>query len=44
MLPTGHVEFTLAALNLLQRRLGVFPGANYRFVALVQGLAGWTLR
>ena len=34
MLPTGHVEFTWAALNLLQRRRGVFPKADYRFVAL----------
>ncbi len=34
MLPTGHVEFTWAALNLLQRRLGWFPHADYRFVAL----------
>jgi hypothetical protein len=34
MLPTGHVEFTWAALNLLQRRRGIFPEADYRFVAL----------
>lgn len=34
MLPTGHVEFTWAALNLFQRRLGWFPQADYRFAAL----------
>ncbi len=34
MLPTGHIEFTWAALNLLQRRFGWFPHADYRLVAL----------
>lgn len=35
MLPTGHVEFTWAALNLLQRRTGAFPRADYRLAAAV---------
>lgn len=34
MLPTGHVEFTWAALNLLQRKAGLFREADYRLVAL----------
>jgi hypothetical protein len=34
MLPTGHIEFTWAALNLLQRRRGIFLEADYRLVAL----------
>jgi len=34
MLPTGHVEFTWGALNLLQRRLGWFVHADYRAVAV----------
>ncbi|MCS6843310.1 MAG: metal-dependent hydrolase [Caldilineales bacterium] len=33
MLPTAHVEFTWATLNLLQRRLGWFPDADYRWMA-----------
>jgi hypothetical protein len=33
MLPTGHIEFTWAALNLLQRQTGLFPAADYRWVA-----------
>lgn len=35
MLPTGHVEFTWAALNLLQRRAGLFEDADYRLMALL---------
>lgn len=34
MLPTAHVEFTWAALNLLQRRPGLFREADYRWIAL----------
>ncbi len=34
MLPTGHVEFTWAALNLLQRKAGLFHDADYRLIAL----------
>ena len=34
MLPTGHVEFTWAALNLVQRRTGWFCDADYRLVAI----------
>lgn len=34
MLPTGHVEFTWAALNLLQRKAGLFQEADYRLIAL----------
>ena len=34
MLPTGHIEFTWAALNLLQRKAGLFQDADYRLVAL----------
>lgn len=34
MLPAGHLEFTWAALNLVQRRTGLFRGADYRLVAL----------
>lgn len=45
MLPTGHVEFTCAALNLPQRRRGIFLDTDYRLVArwFVQWLAGWAL-
>ncbi len=34
MLPSGHVEFTWAALNLLQRQAGLFEDADYRLAAL----------
>jgi hypothetical protein len=34
MLPTGHVEFTWAALNAVQRKTGLFREADYRLVAL----------
>lgn len=34
MLPTGHIEFTWAALNLLQRKSGLFRDADYRLVGL----------
>lgn len=34
MLPPAHVEFTWAALNLLQRQFGLFEGADYRLAAL----------
>ena len=34
MLPTGHIEFTWAALNLVQRRAGWFRDADYRLVAV----------
>jgi hypothetical protein len=34
MLPTGHIEYTWAALNLLQRKADLFRGADYRLVAL----------
>ncbi len=33
MLPTGHIEFTWAALNLLQRQGRAFPDADYRLAA-----------
>ena len=33
MLPTGHVEFTWAALNLVQRRTGLFRATDYRLMA-----------
>lgn len=35
MLPTGHVEFTWATLNLVQRRTGWFRDADYRLMAAV---------
>jgi hypothetical protein len=34
MLPTGHIEFTWAALNLVQRRTGSFRDADYRLMAV----------
>ena len=34
MLPTGHIEFTWAALNLVQRRTGRFRDADYRLMAV----------
>ncbi len=34
MLPPGHIEFTWAALNLLQRQAGLFEDADYRWAAL----------
>ena len=34
MLPTGHIEFTWAALNLLQRCAGLFEDTDYRLMAL----------
>ncbi len=34
MLPTGHIEWTWAGLNLIQRRTGFFPDADYRLAAL----------
>ena len=34
MLPPGHVEFTWAVLNLLQRQAGLFEDADYRLAAL----------
>ena len=34
MLPTGHIEWTWAGLNLIQRRTGLFEDADYRIVAL----------
>jgi len=34
MLPTGHIEFTWAALNFVQRRTGWFRDADYRLVAV----------
>ena len=34
MLPPGHIEFTWAALNLLQRQAGLFEDADYRLAAL----------
>lgn len=34
MLPTGHIEWTWAGLNLLQRTTGRFADADYRLVAL----------
>jgi len=33
MLPTGHIEWTWAGLNLVQRRLGLFQNADYRIMA-----------
>ncbi len=34
MLPTGHIEWTWAGLNLFQRYAGLFEDADYRLVAL----------
>jgi len=34
MLPSGHIEFTWAALNLVQRRTGLFEDTDYRLIAL----------
>jgi len=34
MLPGGHIAFTWATLNLLQRRAGLWPEAGYRLVGL----------
>jgi hypothetical protein len=34
MLPPGHVDFTWATLNLLQRQTGLFEDADYRLAAL----------
>ena len=34
MLPTGHIEFTWAALNLAQRRAGWFRDTDYRLMAV----------
>ncbi|MCB0233636.1 MAG: hypothetical protein KDG58_05345, partial [Anaerolineae bacterium] len=34
MLPTGHVEFTWAALNAMQRSAGLFEDVDYRLMAL----------
>lgn len=34
MLPPGHIEFTWATLNLLQRQFGLFEDADYRLAAL----------
>ena len=34
MLPTGHIEFTWAALNLVQRRTGWFRDTDYRLIAV----------
>lgn len=34
MLPSGHIEYTWAVLNLLQRQRGLFRNADYRLVAL----------
>ncbi len=34
MLPTGHIEFTWAALNLVQRRTGWFHDTDYRLMAI----------
>ena len=33
MLPTGHIEWTWAGLNLVQRRLGLFQETDYRIMA-----------
>lgn len=35
MLPTGHIEWTWAGVNLLQRTTGRFADTDYRKVALV---------
>jgi inner membrane protein len=34
MLPPGHIEYTWGALNLLQRKAGLFKDADYRVAAL----------
>jgi len=34
MLPPGHIEYTWGALNLLQRKAGLFEDADYRLAAL----------
>jgi len=34
MLPTGHIEWTWAGVNLLQRSTGWFEDADYRVIAL----------
>jgi len=35
MLPTGHLEWTWAGLNVAQRKFGLFTDADYRLVALM---------
>ncbi len=35
MLPTGHIEWTWAGLNLIQRKTGYFADADYRIVGLL---------
>jgi hypothetical protein len=34
MLPPGHIEYTWGALNLLQRKAGLFEDADYRVTVL----------
>ncbi len=34
MLPTGHIEWTWAGLNFVQRRTGLFQDTDYRVMAL----------
>ena len=34
MLPTGHIEFTWAVLNVVQRRTGWFRDTDYRLMAV----------
>ncbi len=34
MLPGGHLEYTWATLNLVQRKAGLFAGADYRWIAV----------
>lgn len=34
MFPTGHIEYTWAALNVLQRKTGLLREADYRWMAL----------
>lgn len=41
MLPFGHIEFTWAALNLVQRRTGRWQDADYRLMALAATLPDW---
>ena len=34
MLPTGHIEWTWAGLNFIQRSAGLFEDVDYRIIAI----------
>jgi hypothetical protein len=38
MLPGGHIEYTWATLNLIQRKTGLFGDADYRWIAVAASL------